>query len=561
MTRRSPTYNIHVCGQLAVVAATNDGTGQAWGVLLCWSDADGRAHEWAMPLAMLAGDGTEVRARLLDGGLFVGPGRAAREALAAYLMRAKPTARVRVVDRLGWHGAADGARVFVLPDRTLGAGSEAVRLQTERPDALPPIREAGELADWRREIAARCCGNSRLMLAVSAAFAAPLLGLLGEEGGGFHLRSASSTGKTAALAAAGSVWGGGGLCGWCRSWRNTANALEAVAATHCDLLLCLDEMGEAAPEAVAEAAYMLANGSGKGRAARDGSARRVAQWRVLFLSSGEVGLAERLAEARSGPRRVRAGQEVRVVDVPADAGAGLGVFETLRGAEDGAAFADALKAAARRYHGTAGRAFLARLTAEPDALAAAAREAVRAFEAAHVPKGAGGQVRRVARRFALVAAGGEMAAALGIVPWARGEAEEAAARCLADWIGAREGGKGSAEDAAAIAAVRRFLELHGEARFTPISRGSDGEDVAPERATIQRAGFRRREGEGWTFWILPEVWRTEVCAGFDPQAAARALRRAGHLEGGDGKNLTKTERVPGIGKTRVYVVRGSIFDA
>jgi hypothetical protein len=58
--------DLHVCGPLAVVAATHDGTGHAWGVLLRWPDKDGTVHEWAMPLAMLAGDGTEVRARLLD---------------------------------------------------------------------------------------------------------------------------------------------------------------------------------------------------------------------------------------------------------------------------------------------------------------------------------------------------------------------------------------------------------------------------------------------------------------------------------------------------------------
>jgi uncharacterized protein (DUF927 family) len=77
--------------------------------------------------------------------------------------------------------------------------------------------------------------------------------------------------------AAGSVWGGGGLKGWARSWRTTDNALEAVAAAHCDLLLCLDEMSEAGAEVVAASSYMLANGAGKSRAARDGGGKRVAE--------------------------------------------------------------------------------------------------------------------------------------------------------------------------------------------------------------------------------------------------------------------------------------------
>jgi uncharacterized protein (DUF927 family) len=393
--------------------------------------------------------------------------------------------------------------------------------------------------------------------------------LLGGEGGGFHLRGASSTGKTAALTVAVSVWGGGGdgLHGWCRNWRTTDNALEAVAAAHCDLLLCLDEMGEAAPEVVQASAYMLANGAGKGRAARDGSARRVAHWRVLLLSTGEEGLSERLAEARGGPRRVRAGQAVRVVDVPADAGAGIGLFEALHDAADPAAFAEAIKGAARRWYGTAGRAFLARLAAELAPLSEAARVAVRQFEARHVPKDPGGQVRRVAQRFALVAAGGEMAAALRVVPWGPGEAEAAAARCFADWLAAREGGKGAAEDAAAVAAVRHFIGAH-DARFEMVEpKNAGAADMAPgqmplgeHRAIPNRAGWKKRGGEGFRYCILPETWQREVVTGLDPRAAAAALHRAGFLEPQQAGRWQKAERVPGHRKpVRVYVVRADIL--
>jgi putative DNA primase/helicase len=49
-----------------------------------------------------------------------------------------------------------------------------------------------------------------------------------------------------------------------------------------------------------EAAYMMANGSGKSRASRDGTARKSAKFRVLFLSSGEIGLADKVAEDGRG---------------------------------------------------------------------------------------------------------------------------------------------------------------------------------------------------------------------------------------------------------------------
>ncbi|WP_270934421.1 DUF927 domain-containing protein [Falsiroseomonas oryzae] len=547
---------LHICGPLRIVAATNDGAGHAWGSLLEWKDADGRSHKWAMPRHMLAGDGTEVRARLLDGGLFLAPGRKARDKLAEFLTRATPPERVRVVARIGWHGAS-GARAFVLPDGAMGAAEAGrVMLQTERPDALPPLAQAGTLGEWQRDIAAHAAGNSRLAFALCTGFAAPLMALVNAEGGGFHLRGGSSLGKTTALHAAGSVWGGGGLRGWPRSWRTTDNALESVAAAHCDLLLCLDEMGEAPAETVAACAYALANGAGKGRAARDGSARRVAEWRVLFLSTGEEGLSDRLAEARGGPRRVRAGQEVRVLDIPAEAGP-HGLFETLHGFANAAALADHLRAVARRTYGTAGRAWLERLAADPEGMAASAREVMDAFLAGHVAPGASGQVRRAATRFALVAAAGELATGCGILPWQPGEAERAAAVCFKAWRAARPGGDGAAEDAAAVAAVRAFIGAHGESRFQTLEDDDDPE----ARAVINRAGWRKRDGKGWRFLILPETWRRDVVAGMDPEAAARALNRAGFLvpSGERDGRMQKHERVGLSGKVRVYVIRDTIL--
>jgi hypothetical protein len=134
--------DLHVCGPLEVVAVTHDGTGRAHGRLLRWRDGDGRLHEWCMPMTLLAGDGTELRARLLDEGLFVGAGARAREALGRYLGTAAPESTVRIAALCGWHGA-DGARVFVLPDRCFGpGGAPEMRLQTDRPDALPPRRRA-----------------------------------------------------------------------------------------------------------------------------------------------------------------------------------------------------------------------------------------------------------------------------------------------------------------------------------------------------------------------------------------------------------------------------------
>jgi integrase len=92
----------------------------------------------------------------------------------------------------------------------------------------------------------------------------------------------------------------------------------------------------------------------------------------VFLSSGEIGLANKLCEDGRG-RRSMAGQAVRLLVVPADAGAGRGLLEDLHGAASPGALADTLRNAAGACQGTAGRAFIEHVARDVES----AREAVR----------------------------------------------------------------------------------------------------------------------------------------------------------------------------------------
>ena len=282
--------------------------------------------------------------------------------------------------------------------------------------------------------------------------------------------------------------------------------------------------------------------------------RAAKTWRTIPLSTGEVTPEQRMAEAKE---RTMSGQEVRLANIPADAGAGYGLFEALHDMQPGE-LADRLRENSRRCFGTAGRAWLERLVAELNSGDSDLEQRwhdIRAdFETRMVPPGADGQVKSVAKRFALCAFAGEQAIAWQTVPWPPGAAMQAAERCLAAWLEAR-GSAGSGEDAKALAAVRGFVERH-EARFQAIyTGGSTGE------APRDRAGYKRTTEAGDTEWlILPEVWRDEVCAGLDPIAAAKALRDAGHLDAPlRGARLARQLRVAGIGLVRTYVVRPSIM--
>jgi uncharacterized protein (DUF927 family) len=227
------------------------------------------------------------------------------------------------VTRLGWHGDA-----YLLPGEQVGTSAEHLHFY-EAGAQMPPIEQSATLEQWQQQIGALCVGNHRLTFVTCVAFAGPLLQLLGQESGGFHLYGDSSGGKTTHLQVAASVYGGPRLV---RSWRSTDNALESIAAAHSDGLLVLDEIGMCDPRIIGETVYMLGNGTGKARANDRGQAgRQVQEWRLLFLSTGEKTLAQHMAEAH---KELKAGMEVRLLAVPADAGKGMGLFEALHGFED-----------------------------------------------------------------------------------------------------------------------------------------------------------------------------------------------------------------------------------
>ncbi len=523
-----------VCAELRIEAETRDAHNQAWGLLLRWLDRDGKPHSWAMPRDLLYGEQADVLRELASRGLTIAPNPGSRGLLLAYLQAWQTEERARCVDRLGWHGD-----VYCTPEETIGA-NEAERVIFQSAGAMQPEHSiAGTVSDWRESVAALAAGNTRLVLAISAGFAGTLLALPGEDSGGLHLVGPSSCGKTTALRVAASVWGRPDS--FMRQWRATANGLEGLAAVHNDGLLCLDELSQLDPKQAGEAAYMLANGKGKARASRSGSARMSASWRLLFLSSGELGITE-LIEGIG--KRANAGQEIRLVNIPADAGADMGMFAALHGHPTPAAFANAVSLGASCRYGAVGREWLHRIVADRTKLVDVISDGVREFVAESVPKGASGQVERVARRFGLVAAAGELATHYGLTGWSEGEAADGVRACFQAWL--QEFGTGNREDMALLAQVRGFLEKHGASRFQSIE--------AESGFVPNRAGFWRDKDGARQYLVLPEAFRTEVVAGFKPNHACKVLRDAGMLHPGKERQSDKS-RLPGFAHSQwVYVL-------
>lgn len=532
---------VWVCSSLDVQAKTRDNKSGEWGRLLEWLDDDRVAHQWAMPLELLEGDGGDMRRELARLGVHIATSKAARDLLAAYIKVWPVQHRARCVDRLGWHGD-----VFITPSGVIGASDESVVFQNAH--AIEPAMCVSGTADaWRDSVAALAAGNTRIVFAVSVAFAGSLAGITGEDSGGFHMRGKSSSGKSTALKVAASVWGDPST--YVRQWRATSNGLEGLASLHNDGLLILDELEQVDPREAGEAAYMLGNGQGKARASRTGTARASQRWRLLFLSSGENSLAAHMA--RSG-KRANAGQEIRLADFDADAGCEMGVIEHLHGHTTPAAAVLAIKDAAAKHHGAVGLAWLQCVVTDRMKLVDFIQDGIRQFVADVVPAGAAGQVERVARRFGLVAVAGELATHYGLTGWGEGEAERAAKACFASWLEGF-GGTGNREERATLDQVRAFFEAHGSSRFENV-------DATVDQRIVNRAGFYRGDGGMREFLVLPEAFKREVCIGLDTRAATAVLVKAGWLQpGSDGKTAQKP-RLPGLGPTRCYVFTGRMWE-
>lgn len=511
-----------ICSPLHVAAVTHGGQDNHFGRLLRFRNTLNRWREWAMPMEMLRGAGEDLRGELLAMGVEIDPTTRARNLLATHLQIKPPKRQMRCALQVGW---CDDS--FVLPDAVIGPKASGVIFQSGEggPDEYTL---GGTLAGWQAEISGRAVNNPLLLLALSASFAGPMLARCNAEGGGMHFVGDSSTGKTTLLEAACSIWGGPN---YRRSWRATANGMEGAAALFNDCLLALDEISECDPREVGAIVYALGNGRGKQRAGRIGNARAVTRWRCFVLSSGERTIATTMQE---GGHRAKAGQAVRLLDIPA--ARVFGAWDDLHGLPSGTAFSDAIKRAAVTHYGHAGRAFLEKLTRDGRDLCAML-ERIKAL-AEFSAEGGEGQDKRAAGRFALLALAGEVATEYGLTGWPEGEAMQAAAEGFKVWRDSR--GRGNDERRQILDRVSGFIERHGDARFS----NADASGDTPIR---DRAGWWRSSDDGRVYLFTAGGLR-EALTGFDFKRTLDVLQEAGALpaSGADGKRAGFT-RINGRG--------------
>ena len=228
---------------------------------------------------MLHDDPNAVISRLAVLGMWISGilGRAASAArIPAPRVRDRQARDSRAVDRLD----QDRRRARL---RSAGRDHRRDRRRADHPGArtsAPLCAAAERWTSGATRSPSRLATISWCASSISTSFAGPLLYLGGFESGILICGAIPFKGKTTLLRIAASSWGSGADGGSVRTWRTTANALEATLSSSNDTCCALDEIGQADGRDIGAIVYMIAGPSAKQRMRRDASIRSSYKWRL-----------------------------------------------------------------------------------------------------------------------------------------------------------------------------------------------------------------------------------------------------------------------------------------
>jgi putative DNA primase/helicase len=515
----SQRFAVRICSPLYVEAVTNTDDGRFFGRLLNFRDTFGHWRKWAMPMGLLRGSNEELRGELLNAGVEIEHRQ--RGKLPDYLQFDIPAKQLIAATRTGW--TKDG-NAYVFHDKVIG--DENVFFQSESLSSDGLAKTGGSYKQWKA-MAALCDGNPVLILSLCVSFSGALLAKLHGDSGGVHLVGDSSIGKTTALCVGASVWGGEDFK---RTWRATSNGLEGVAALLSDSCLFLDEISEADPRDVGAIVYSLGNGQGKTRANRTGSARTAHRWRLSLLSTGERSIGAAMSE---GGKQIKAGQEVRLLNVPAERT--HGIFDCLHSYSGGRELSDELKTMAKKHYGFAGITFVEYLLKQrTDDLSKKLAELETQFSKDDAQSG------RAATRFAIYALAGELAIDVGILTFTQGAALKACQIMFKEWQAAR--GNGSTEHKQILQSVLDYILKFGDTKFTDKS-------TPEEKPRLDRSGWYNNTPSGQVFMFTSAAIK-EAGGNYDFKRVLDALDTAGWIADRD-------SGLRGVRSKKTSITRGS----
>lgn len=534
-----------ISGPVWVAGQVRTAESSDWSRVVKWIDRDHRLHEQTISNSRLHESGNALCGELAKGGLKICHRKEA--VLMEYLTTCEPPKRYRLAAETGWIDRDDGALLYIRPGQIQ---TNAVDTETYcYSGRFAPTKSAGTLEDWKTNVAAPCEKHPFLVFALCGAFAGALLKYAGIESGGFTLGGLTTAGKTTALQVAASVWGHGGDPGaygevaYCRSWSMTPTALESVAASHNDSLLCLDELGKADRSTYSRMVYLISGGSGKARGLPDGEMRALRSWRVFILSSGELSSADKIAESGT---KAKGGQLLRLLDLRVPE---CGIFS--HGPDANAA--DNLKRVCAQFYGTAGPAFISHII-DMDATQFHEKisRAVQLHTEMMTPVGSTPETKRSIKKFALVKISGLIAAGAGVLPFEMRVVQDSIQSVLNAWLVDRQGDASDSERA--LSDLRGFL-LANRSRMM-FTDESAAHVPAKLIGYVHRRDSLSNEPD---LILLTNEGLKEAVAGHDSRSVLAELDRRGLLK--KFKGFKYRAQVDSVGRQIwLYAIRPGIFD-
>lgn len=440
---------LRICGPIKVIAIVSDSARErGFGRVIEWVNL----YEKVYRTVLLMGETDEqtsqrFKTELKETGFYLLHRKWVWNHVIDFINESIPKKHVIGANSTGWL-----AGQFVTTEWSAGHsnGSEAIYVGR---NVAALLRQKGSLVDWQKSIGSACVGNPILALGVCCALAAPLVAYSGLESFAVHIVGESKTGKTTAMNVAASVYSDEA---YAETWSSTANGLEAVASNRNDMLLCLDEFKQAPAQDMDRVIYHIANGASKLRSNKDGSLATRARWNTVLLSTGELSLEEMFKEVG---KEVSAGQKVRFIEIPIFGQ--FGAFDNLGDFKSSKEFAEYLREQSSNHYGTLFKAWIDYLVSV-DGLSLMIREEIKAIRKqwAHLAKTDESQVNNVLDKLALLAAAGEIAANVGLLPWSLGDAQRAIGQVTEIWLDDRDSYENS-ENAELVQNIYRAIQEIG----------------------------------------------------------------------------------------------------
>lgn len=417
------------------------------------------------------------------------------------------------VDTCGWHG--DGR--FMLGGQLIKRDDDAGELVFDaRGGRQRLVSGLGTRGTYEAHLEAlrRAWDTEPLAaLAICGALAAPLLRPLRAPSFGIHLAGDSSRGKSSMLKIGASVFGDPANEDWVASWNSTAVGHEVRAVALDGLPFLIDEAGVADARSRERDVYMIINGVGRVRGARDGGLRDTRSWQTVMISTGEAMLA---------PEDAATGAQVRILQFRVEGFGGLD-----------AAGVDAVRREAEENFGHVGREWLEGLcnVVDWEPYREAYRATARAFQSEVTgPRG------RQAGFFALLAVAEMMAAEVLGLGSAKGETIH---RLMLNADDAQEEVLPAADRALSLLAE---WMLSKPASFPALRIDPSGAKVPADKGAREVFGFVDEE----RVLVIPGPWRAHLAEhGIDSKVVLSDWRRRGWTAVTSGDRLLYQCRIAG----------------